>query len=68
MIFWRFTRLPVHVPVLQMSIPDENGQAAVIDKSEGPLPKLPEGQLLGPKSVAILDTSGQVVQQRFKIS
>ena len=51
-----------------MSIPDENGQAAVIDKSEGPLPKLPEGQLLGPKSVAILDTSGQVVQQRFKIS
>ena len=43
--------------VLQMSIPDENGQAAVIDKSEGLLPKLAERQLLGPRYVAIiLDT------------
>ena len=43
--------------VLQMSIPDENGQAAVIDKSEGLLPKLAEGQLLRPRYVAIiLDT------------
>ena len=40
--------------VLQMSIPDENGQAAVIDKSEGLLPKLAEGQLLGPRYVAII--------------